>query len=87
MIKVPESDNMIYPSIDKLLNIVSSKYELVHIMAQRSKQMHDYNNYQMKKDEYKSYSNLGKSMEEIEKGLIKIIKPEKKNLFYLIHYL
>lgn len=77
MIKVPESDNMIYPSIDKLLNIVSSKYELVHIMAQRSKQMHDYNNYQMKKDEYKSYSNLGKSMEEIEKGLIKITKPEK----------
>lgn len=68
---------MIYPSIDKLLNIVSSKYELVHIMSQRSKQMHDYDNYQMKKDEYKSYSNLGKAMEEIEKGLIKIVKPEK----------
>ena len=68
---------MIYPSIDKLLNIVSSKYELVHIMARRSKQMHDYNNYQMKKEEYKSYSNLGKAMEEIEKGLIKITKEEK----------
>lgn len=68
---------MIYPSIDKLLNIVSSKYELVHIMAKRSKQMHNYKNYQMKEDEYKSYSNLGKAMEEIEKGLIKVIKIEK----------
>ena len=30
---------MIYPSIDKLLNIVNSKYELVHIAARRSKEM------------------------------------------------
>ena len=30
---------MIYPSIDKLLNIVDSKYELVHIAARRSKQI------------------------------------------------
>lgn len=67
---------MNYPSIDKLLNIVSSKYELVYIMALRSKQMHDYNNNQMKESEYKSYSNLGKAMEEIEKGLIRVIKKE-----------
>ena len=30
---------MIYPSIDKLLNLVGSKYELVHIAARRSKQI------------------------------------------------
>ena len=30
---------MNYPSIDKLLNVVSSKYELVHIAARRSKEM------------------------------------------------
>ena len=30
---------MIYPSIDKLLNIVDSKYELVHIAARRSKEI------------------------------------------------
>ena len=29
---------MIYPSIDKLLNIVDSKYELVHIAARRAHQ-------------------------------------------------
>ena len=28
---------MIYPSIDKLLNIVDSKYKLVHIVADRAK--------------------------------------------------
>ena len=30
---------MIYPSIDKLLNIVDSKYALIHIAARRSKQI------------------------------------------------
>ena len=30
---------MIYPSIDKLLNLIDSKYELVHIAARRSKQI------------------------------------------------
>mgnify|MGYP000472410311 CR=1 FL=1 len=30
---------MIYPSIDKLLTIVDSKYALVYVAAERSKQM------------------------------------------------
>ena len=63
---------MIYPSIDKLLNIVSSKYELVHVISKRSKQMHDYGNYQL--DQYYSDKNLGKAMEELESGLIKVVK-------------
>ena len=63
---------MIYPSIDKLLNIVDSKYELVHVIASRSKDMHDYENYQLPLSEYKSKKNIGKAMEEFEKGLIKV---------------
>lgn len=63
---------MIYPSIDKLLNVVSSKYELVHIISIRSKQMHEYKNYQMKEREYKSAKNIGRAMEELEKGLITV---------------
>ncbi len=63
---------MIYPAIDKLLNIVSSKYELVHIVSIRSKQMHDYKNYQMDEKEYRSSKNIGRAMEELEKGLIKV---------------
>ncbi len=63
---------MIYPSIDKLLNIVSSKYELVHIISQRSKQMHTYKNYQINEKDYKSAKDIGRAMEELEKGLIKV---------------
>ena len=44
---------MIYPSIDKLLNIVDSKYELVHIAARRSKEISRTGHYQMSEGEYK----------------------------------
>ena len=37
---------MIYPSIDKLLNIVDSKYALVHIVSRRARQMQQDNFYQ-----------------------------------------
>ena len=33
---------VIYPSIDRLLNIVDSKYKLVHIAADRAKVMKEY---------------------------------------------
>lgn len=63
---------MIFPSIDKLLNVVKSKYELVHIVANRSKQMHEYKNYQLEEKDYKSSKNIGRAMEELENGLIKV---------------
>ena len=63
---------MIYPAIDKLLNVVSSKYELIHIVSIRSKQMRDYKNYQINEKDYRSHKNIGRAMEELEKGLIKV---------------
>ena len=39
---------MLYPSIDKLLNIVDSKYILVHISSKRSKQMLENHHFQSK---------------------------------------
>ena len=65
---------MIYPSIDKLLNIVSSKYELVHIAAIRSRQISKNNYLQMPNKKYKSAKNIGKSLEELAEGLITIKK-------------
>jgi len=65
---------MIYPSIDKLLNIVSSKYELVHIAAKRSRQISHNNFLQMPAKKYKSAKNIGCSLEEVAEGLIKIKK-------------
>ncbi len=64
---------MIYPSIDKLLNIVDSKYKLVYVVAKRGKEMIANKHYQMQENDYKSKKEIGRSLEEIEKGLI-IIK-------------
>ena len=67
---------MIYPSIDKLLNIVDSKYELVHIAARRSKQISKDGFLQMPESEYKSKKNIGRALEEVTEGLI-IVKKKK----------
>ncbi|MGN1352495.1 MAG: DNA-directed RNA polymerase subunit omega [Bacilli bacterium] len=63
---------VIYPSIDKLLNVVSSKYELVHIAAKRSRQITKTNFLQMPVKKYKSSKNIGKALEEVAEGLIKV---------------
>ena len=61
---------MIYPSIDKLLNQVGSKFLLVNIVSKRVKEMEETDYYQL--SEYKSSKNIGKSLEEVSKGLIHI---------------
>ena len=68
--RVEEGENMIYPSIDKLLNNVGSKFLLVNIVSKRSKEMEETDYYQL--SEYKSFKNIGKALEEISKGLINI---------------
>ena len=65
---------MIYPSIDKLLNVVSSKYELVHIAARRSKQISKDGYLQMPESEYRSKKNIGRALEEVAEGLIDVQK-------------
>lgn len=67
---------MIYPSIDKLLNVVDSKYELVYIAGSRSKEMARTGHYQMKDSEYVSKKNIGRALEELGNGLIKVKKAE-----------
>lgn len=63
---------MIYPSIDKLLNTVGSKFLLVNLVAKRVKEMESENNYQMKNAEYVSKKNIGKALEEVSKNLIHV---------------
>lgn len=63
---------MLYPSIDKLLNIVDSKYMLVHVASRRAKQMLENNHYQMNEKDYVNKKPLGRALEEVEKGLIQI---------------
>jgi len=63
---------MIYPSIDKLLTKVGSKYLLVNIVAKRSKDMLENDYYQMKESEYTSKKPIGRALEEITKDLINL---------------
>lgn len=63
---------MLYPSIDKILNIVDSKYKLVHVVSKRSKEMLETRHYQMKENEYQNKRELGRALEEVEKKLVKI---------------
>lgn len=61
-----------YPSIDKMLGVIPSKYQIVYVAAKRSHQMKETKHYQMKEKEYKSSKNLGKALEEIAENLIHV---------------
>ncbi len=63
---------MLYPSIDKLLNHVGSKYLLVNIVSKRVKQIEETGHYQLKENEYKSVKPIGRALEEVAKDLIHI---------------
>ncbi len=63
---------MLYPSIDKLLKQVGSKYLLVNIVAKRARTIDDNNHLQMKENEYKSSKSLGRALEEVSNNLIHI---------------
>ena len=65
---------MIYPSIDKILNIVDSKYALVYIVSSRSKQMTKTNYFQKPLSEYKCKMNIGRALEEVYDNLIHVEK-------------
>lgn len=65
---------MRYPSIDKLLNKVGSKYLLVNIIAKRAKEIEDNDFYQMKECEYKSVKPIGRALEEVAKDLVRVKK-------------
>ena len=63
---------MIYPSIDKLLNQVGSKYLLVNIVAKRAHEIEKTNHFQLKENEYISKKAIGRALEEIANNKIKI---------------
>lgn len=67
---------MIYPSIDKLLNQVGSKYLLVNLVSKRAKEMMVTSHYQMKENEYSSKKEIGRALEEVSKNLIHIKKAD-----------
>lgn len=63
---------MIYPSIDKILNKIGSKYLLVHVVSRRAKEMTQSKHYQMPESKYKCEKNIGRALEEVMEDLIQI---------------
>lgn len=61
---------MIYPSIDKILNVIDSKYILVHVVSKRAREMTETGHKQLK--EYKQEKSIGMALEEISEGLIHV---------------
>ena len=61
---------MIYPSIDKLLNQVGSKYLLVNIVSKRAHEIEETNHLQLKENEYISKKPIGRALEEVAKDKI-----------------
>ena len=61
-----------YPSIDKVLNVIPSKYQLVYVVAKRSNQMKETKHYQLPEKEYKNKKNIGRALEEVAENLIHV---------------
>ncbi|WAA13657.1 DNA-directed RNA polymerase subunit omega [Fervidibacillus halotolerans] len=68
---------MLYPSLDKLLEKVPSKYLLVTISAKRARQMQNTKEYVL--DKYVSAKNVGKSLEEISEGVLTVADENEAN--------
>ena len=61
-----------YPSIDKVLNVIPSKYQLVYVVSKRANQMKETKHYQMAEKEYKNKKNIGRALEEVAENLIHV---------------
>lgn len=61
---------MLYPSIDKLLNQIDSKYSLVILSSKRAHELHHHE--APKLDVYLSDKNVGRALEEVMAGELNI---------------
>ena len=57
---------MLYPSIDKLLNKIDSKYSLVILSSKRAHELHHHE--PQKLESYLSHKNVGRALEEVIAG-------------------
>ncbi|HHU54688.1 MAG TPA: DNA-directed RNA polymerase subunit omega [Mollicutes bacterium] len=63
---------MLYPSIDKLLNQIGSKYLLVNVVAKRAKEIRETEHCQLSENDLKSKKTIGKALEEVANNLVHI---------------
>lgn len=61
---------MLYPSIDRLLEKIDSKYSLVILSSKRAHELHHHE--KPKLDHYLSDKNVGRALEEVQAGELTI---------------
>lgn len=69
---------MLYPSIDKLMDRIDSKYSLVTVAAKRARRLQEEDNPLL--NEYRSHKFVGKALEEIYQGLLTMKDPDQTDL-------
>ncbi|GAW64618.1 hypothetical protein FC65_GL000045 [Ligilactobacillus acidipiscis DSM 15836] len=67
---------ILYPSVDKLLDQVDSRYSLVMLAAKRAHELDD--GAMPLLGEYTSEKNVGRALEEVEAGDLKISDTKKQ---------
>lgn len=63
---------ILYPSVDKLLERVNSRYSLVMLAAKRAHELDAGALPLLNPEDYQSEKNVGKALEEIEAGKLSI---------------
>ncbi|GAY72921.1 DNA-directed RNA polymerase subunit omega [Lentilactobacillus kosonis] len=66
---------LLYPSVDKLLEKIDSRYSLIALASKRAHELDA--GAKPLLNEYKSQKSVGKALEEVEAGLLKIDENEK----------
>ncbi|ORN06869.1 DNA-directed RNA polymerase subunit omega [Lentilactobacillus parabuchneri] len=66
---------LLYPSVDKLLDQIDSRYSLIALASKRAHELDSGANPLL--DSYKSQKSVGKALEEISAGVLKIDPKEK----------
>ncbi|WP_268913028.1 DNA-directed RNA polymerase subunit omega [Lentilactobacillus sp. SPB1-3] len=66
---------LLYPSVDKLLDKIDSRYSLIALASKRAHELDA--GAKPLLNEYKSQKSVGKALEEVEAGLLKIDENEK----------
>ncbi|AQW22009.1 DNA-directed RNA polymerase subunit omega [Lentilactobacillus curieae] len=66
---------LLYPSVDKLLEKIDSRYSLIALASKRAHELDA--GAKPLLNEYKSQKSVGKALEEIEAGLLKIDENNK----------
>ncbi|MEK4228678.1 DNA-directed RNA polymerase subunit omega [Solibacillus sp. FSL H8-0538] len=70
---------MLYPSVDALKKKVDSKYSLVSLASKRARQLQEEGGEKL--DSYISYKPVGRALEEVSVGALKIVKQDASTIY------